>query len=234
MLSSYFFVKDDKAVFGPLSDALDINRIEIIGQCPMDKHPRVGIVSPSVLNPNGSFQGTGGYFPTIFRVFAWMFFLDDLPLIGDLIKPYHPMHPWSFFYRNDEYYSRSHEQDWVTGAFLLARKQAINKAGYFDKDYFMYVEEVDLCFRIKKLGYQVWYLPKWKIIHYGQVSAGSEMALINEFKGLTTFYRKHYNSWLLPVLILLLKLGITIRMILYLFTKGVSFAKIYAKAFGSF
>lgn len=197
----------------------------------MDKNPKTGISSCALLNPDKTYQGSGGYFPTLFRVFSWMFFLDDIPIIDKLIKPYHPMHAGSPFYKGEKYFEKIHEQDWVTGAFFLIRKEVMDKAGYFDEDFFAYVEEVEYCFRAKKLGWEIHYLPKWKIIHYGQVTTGSEFATIAEFKGVKIFYKKHHPAWKMIPLRLFLKSGAGLRYFLFGLLKGKESAKVYAKAF---
>ncbi len=195
----------------------------------MDKHPKVGIASCALLNKDGSLQGTGGYFPNLLSVFSWMT-IQDIPLIDQFIKPFHPMHEKSF-YKNIRFYKRKKELDWVTGAFFLVRRKVIDDIGLLDEDYFMYVEEVDFCFRAKKAGWQVWYLPQWSIVHYERESATSEFALLSEYQGLKLFYKKHKSSWQYPVLRFLLKLGAFGRIVLFAILEGRDSAKIYAKAF---
>ena len=198
----------------------------------MDKHPKVGLASSALLNPDKkTYQGSGGYFPTLFRVFAWMTFLDDLPGIDRLIKPYHPLHGWSPFYKGEEYFKEPHKQDWITGAYYMMRKETMDEVGIFDEDFFLYVEEVELSYRFAKAGWETWYLPQWKIVHYGQVTIGSEKAMIYELENLKLFYQKHYPRWQRPILSVILKLGAFARMILYGVIKGPKVAKIYAKAF---
>lgn len=197
----------------------------------MDKKPAVGISSCALLNADKSYQGSGGYFPTLFRVLAWMTFLDDIPLLDKIIKPYHPLHPWSFFYSGEAYFKKAHKQDWVTGAYFLIRREVVEKVGLFDEDYFAYVEEVDYCYRAHQAGWEIWYLPKWETIHYGQVTTGSEFAMVNEFKGIKLFYKKHYAFWKMGVLRLILKMGALLRIFLFGIIKGPNVAKIYAKAF---
>ena len=198
----------------------------------MDEHPKVGVTSCALVNPdNKDYQGSGGYFPTLFKVFAWMTFLDDIPGLDRLINPYHPFHGWSPFYKGEDYFKKSHRQGWVTGAFYLMRKKALDDVGLFDENFFLYVEEVDLSYRFVKLRWEIWYLPKWKIVHYGQVTTGSERAMVYEFKGLKLFYKKHYRSWELQVLRFLLRIGALLRIIVFGLIKGPSVAKIYAKAF---
>ncbi len=198
----------------------------------MDSHPEVGVSSCALVNPDKkTFQGSGGSFPDLFRVFAWMFFIDDIPGLDNLIKPYHPMHSFSPLNKNESYFKKEHEQDWLTGAFYLMRKKAMDQAGLFDEDFFLYVEEVELSYRFKKYGWKVWYLPRWKTLHYGMVTNGSEKAMVFEMQNIKLFYKKHMPFWQLPLLTLILKLGALIRIIIFGLLSGPKVAKIYAKAF---
>lgn len=197
----------------------------------MDNNKQVGIVSCMLRNVDGTIQGTGGYFPTLPKVFTWMTFIDDLPVIDKLIKPFHPMHTQSPFHKGGSEYEKQRELDWVTGAFFLIRKKAIDQIGYFDKDYFMYTEETDLCFRAKKAGWKVVYLPQWHITHLGGASGTSELPILSEYKGVKLFYKKHMPKWQLPILRFLLKIGAFLRIIVFGILKGSSSAKTYAKAF---
>lgn len=196
----------------------------------MDKNKDIGLATCALRNTDGSIQGTGGFFPTLPRVFAWMTFLDDLPLLDRIIKPFHPMHGNSP-YKGESYFAKRHEQDWITGAFFLGRSELIKSVGYFDDDYFMYVEEVDYCYRVRQLGFKIAYLPKWNIIHYGGASSTKEFPIISEFKGLLIFYSKHKNKSQLAKLRLLLKMGIALRIILFGILKGREVAQTYAKAY---
>jgi len=197
----------------------------------MDKNSKVGIATCALKNEDGTLQGSGGYFPNLLRVFAWMLFLEDIPLIDRLIKPYHPMHSASPIYKGSEFFKTSHQQDWVTGAFFLIRKDVIEQIGYFDEDYFMYVEEVDFCFRAKTKGWQVYYLPDWSITHLGGASGTSELPILSEFKSLKRFYKKFYPSWQFPFLRLLLAAGALVRIPLFYILKGRERSAIYVKAF---
>jgi len=200
----------------------------------MDVHPNVGLSTCALVNPDlKNYQGSGGYFPTLPRVVAWMTFIDDIPGLDNLIKPYHPMHGWSFFHTNEEYFKKTHKQDWVTGAFFFMRKTAMDEAGIFDEDFFLYVEEVELAYRFIKKGWEVWYLPKWKTVHYGMVTTGSEKAMVMEMQNLKLFYSKHMPNWNLPILTLILKFGALLRLVIYTILGRFNTAKIYAKAFAS-
>ncbi len=184
---------------------------EMIGW--LDASPKIGIATCALKNKDGSIQPTGGYFPTLFRVFSWML-IQDLPFVDNFIKPFHPK---SGFYREAE-----KDIDWVTGAFMMIRREVIDQIGYLDEDYFMYTEDTDYCYRARK--WRIAYNPKWAITHFGGASSIKELPLLSEFKNVKLFYRKHYPSWQYPILRFLLKLGSIWRMVLIS-------PKIYAKAF---
>ena len=197
----------------------------------MDDNPKTGIAGCALKSKDGSLQATGGYFPTLIRVASWMFFLDDIPLLDIIIKPFHPMHEKSFFYKGEGFFKKTSQRDWVTGAFLLTRRRVLDEVGFFDEDYFMYTEETDLCYRAKQKGWQVWYLPKWAIVHLGGASSASEFPILSEYKGIKLFYKKHMPGWQGPVLRGFLKVGALLRICLFGVLKGGSYAKVYAKAF---
>ncbi len=188
----------------------------------MDNNPKVAVSSCALSNEDEkTLQGSGGSFPNLSKVIAWMTFIDDLPIINKLFDSYHPQL---------DYFEKTHKQDWVTGAFYLVRKNVLDMSGGFDLDYNSYVEETDLSYRISKLGYDTWYLPKWKIVHFGSQSYGTENSIIFEMKNLKIFYSKHYPKWQLPILSFVLKFGCLLRIIVFSLFKP-DLVKIYAKAF---
>lgn len=197
----------------------------------MNKNPGVGISSCMLRNEDGSVQGAGGYFPTLPTVFSWMT-IQDIPYVDNFIKPYHPQHAKSFFGKGDEFFTKLQKLDWVGGTLFFVRSEVFKKIGYIDEDYFMYVEEVDFCYRAKKAGYKVVYNPTWSVVHIGGASSkGSEFSLLSEFKNIKHFYKKHYPGWQMPILRLLLKVGALGRMVVFGILEGGDAAKIYAKAF---
>ena len=197
----------------------------------MNNHPKVGILTCALKNKDGSLQGTGGYFPTLFRVFAWMFFLDDIPFIDRIIKPFHPMHGQSPFYKGEYFFKKEEQRDWITGAYFFIRSELTQEVGLLDEDYFMYTEEMDYCYRAKKLGWEVWYLPRWSIIHYGGASSTREYPILSEYKSIKLFYKKHMPKWQYPWLRMFLKGGAIARIIIFGIIKGKDVAKTYKKAF---
>ena len=192
----------------------------------MRKNAKVGIVSCSLLNEDKSIQGTGGYFPTLSRVFSWMFFIDDIPLLKQFLHPYHPLQRRSDA-DGQRFYNTQKHLDWVTGAFLLTRRKVIDQIGNLDEKYFMYMEELDFCFRTKRSGWDVMYLPKWKIIHLGGASGTKQQALLLELEGMKRLYTKHFSKLNYLLLQPILFLGIIARIFLFTFTLNLTKTKAY-------
>lgn len=180
----------------------------------MEKHPKVGIATCGLKNKDGSVQETGGYFPTLLRAAKWMLNIG----VGA------QFHPKRGFYRKEQ------ELDWVTGAFMLVRREVVEKVSW-DEDYFMYTEDVDYCFLAKKHGWKVVYLPQWQITHFGGASGTREKTVLREYEGVKIFYGKHYSKWQYLVLRILLKIGALGRMLVLGILKGRTEFEIYAKAF---
>ncbi|MFT8350512.1 glycosyltransferase family 2 protein [Clostridium saccharoperbutylacetonicum] len=86
------------------------------------------------------------------------------------------------------------EVDCLMGAFMLMPKTALDKAGLLDEDFFMYGEDIDLCYRIKENGYKILYYPKATITHYkGGSSKKKRTKVIYDFhNAMWIFYKKHY------------------------------------------
>jgi len=92
------------------------------------------------------------------------------------------------------------EIDIVSGAFMMISRSALNKAGLLDEDYFMYGEDIDLSYRIKKAGFKNWFLPV-QILHYkGESTKKTSFRHVHVFyKAMLIFIRKHYrhlSAWL--------------------------------------
>lgn len=161
----------------------------------MDFHSQAGIASAQLLNPDGSIQPSGGYLPRLSNITLWMFFIDG----------YHIQNP--------AYYQKTRQVGWVQGAALIMRKSV----GLLDENIFMYGEDVELCLRAKKAGWQVWTVATAQVIHHAFQSSGgvSSNALLGEYQGLLYLFKKHKPFWEIPLLKLLLKTGALLRMLLF-------------------
>ncbi len=132
----------------------------------LDAHPEIGALGPQLRYGDGSLQSSRRRFPT----FATALF-ESTP-----VGWHWPNNPWARRYRMEEKktfevsetskVSTGEEVDWLVGAALMVRREALAQVGGFDEGYFMYSEELDLCRRIKQAGWRIVYLPAAQIIHY--------------------------------------------------------------------
>jgi GT2 family glycosyltransferase len=183
----------------------------------------VGVMGCCLKTPEGKIQPSGGYLPTLARIFFWMSFLDDLPLIKKIIKPYH--------LEDIKSYKGKQELGWVTGAFFLTKAEIVEKIGYFDEKMFMYVEEVDWCMRVKQQGLKVIYDSEASIIHYkGASTKRGKAGIFEEFQGLKYYFRKYKPFRQMPLLRLFLRLGALDRLIIFgIILKDLESKRIYAR-----
>ncbi len=121
----------------------------------MEAAPQIGVCGPMLLNADYSFQAGFADFPTLSTEI-----IHQLGLAPHLLSPNYPS------YRLKES-QQQREVDWVGGACFLVRRAAIEQVGLLDEDYFMYSEEMDWCYRMKKLGWKVLYYPDAPVIHLG-------------------------------------------------------------------
>jgi N-acetylglucosaminyl-diphospho-decaprenol L-rhamnosyltransferase len=109
--------------------------------------------------------------------------------------------------------------DAVNGAFMLMRRDALAKVGLFDEGYWMYMEDLDLCYRFGQAGWITWYEPSVKVIHVKAGTSGKHRKPRVNYAfhyGMFRFYRKHYaksNNFLLNGAVysgIALKLGVSV------------------------
>ncbi len=133
----------------------------------MEKEPGVGIVGPAVFLADGQLQPkTCGNYPVLRIIF------NDALLLSRLVpvKRYFPgMH-----LEDDDLTGDTMEVDWVSGVCMLIRKDLFQEVGGFDPDYFMYTEDIDLCWRIKRAGWKVVRVNITSIIHYCGASSKTD------------------------------------------------------------
>lgn len=84
--------------------------------------------------------------------------------------------------------------DCVVGAFMLIQRNIYEQCNGLDESYFMYGEDIDLCFRVKEMGYEVYYLGTQEIIHYKGASGKNKKLLYEFHKSMEIFYNQHYKA----------------------------------------
>lgn len=161
----------------------------------LDNHPNVGVLTVKVtLTGNKIDPASHRGFPTIWNSLIYFVGLENLfrsiPLLNKIFGGYHLAHLDL---------DKTHEIDSPSGAFYLTRYEILKKVDGFDEEFFMYGEDLDLSYRIKKLGYKVIYYPHFKVMHLkwasGLAQKDSKVKIMTKhhfFEAMKIFYRKHY------------------------------------------
>lgn len=169
----------------------------------LEERPAAAGVGAKLLNPDRTLQISCYPRPTLFREFWRMFHLDA-------IKPYavYPMERW------DSYEPR--EVDVLMGACLLLRRNVLEQVGLMDEDYFIYSEEVDLCTRVTKAGWKLYWQPRAEVVHHGGQSTQqvAESMFLQLYQGKILYFRKHHGWPAVQVYKLILFLAALGRLLL--------------------
>jgi len=178
----------------------------------LSAHPEAHMCTAQLLNKDMSIQASGGSFPTLANTIAWSLGLDDLPFFNSLIPAFHPHTPQ--FYTHEKFFLKDHQQDWVTGAFMLIRRSIVDITKGFDEGYFMYGEEVEWAYRMHLAlpQSQCWYLVGPQIIHLGGASAIQKSdPIVREYTGVISFFERHRPKWQTAVVKKVLKINAFLR-----------------------
>ena len=115
------------------------------------------------------------------------------------------------YYRNDVAETDIAEVEVMTGANLLMKKSVYEEVGGFDERYFMYGEDIDLCFTILRNGYRNFYYGKYSILHYKGESTVKDKIYLNRFFGAMDIFIKKYYKKQKPLQYLLMKIGLKLK-----------------------
>lgn len=149
----------------------------------MDEHSLAGAAGARLLNPDGTLQASCFPAPTLSRELWRLFHLDAL-------------HPYACYPVNRWRTQRPAEVETAQGACLILRREALEQVGLLDEDYFMYSEEVDLCYRLRQRGWKVYWVPEAVVTHHGGQST-RQMArsmFLRLYQGKLLFFRKHHGQ----------------------------------------
>ncbi len=150
------------------------------------KDEKVGVVGGEIVNYHGGRELSCGKFYNSFHTLLLSMGLEEFS--GVRFAP-----------------NRRRAVQFVSGAFLAVKKDLFRKLNGFDENYFMYIEDSDFCFRVKRAGYSIIYSPSATIKHVGQGSSNRTFAVINIYKGLVFFNKKHMSKFSYNFVKILLK-----------------------------
>jgi GT2 family glycosyltransferase len=171
----------------------------------LDAHPRCGGLGVQMLDGQGQFlpESKRGL-PTPAVAFYKVFGLAALLPRSRTFGRYH----LGFLDKNE-----AHEIAVLSGAFMLLRQAALAQVGLLDEDYFMYGEDIDLSYRLTQGGWQNWYFPEVRILHYkGESTKRTSVNYVLVFyRAMVIFARKHFASSRASVFSLLINSAIWLR-----------------------
>lgn len=159
-------------------------------------------VGGKLLNNDYSIQPSCGLFFRLPVVFAMLFFQGER--LG--LTKFTP--------------KKSQLVEWVSAACLMGRKKDFLSVGKFDEKIFLYSEEVDFLFRAKICGFSCYFCCEAEFVHFGSAVSGRQNAVVNTFRGLLYFYKKHYSLFDLFILKWILRLKAAVAILI-----GIVFCK---------
>jgi hypothetical protein len=154
----------------------------------LSTHSEVGMIGPKIINPDGTLQ------PTCKRSFPTL--SVALPKLLGLSNIF-PKTKWAGKY-NLTYLdpNKTHSVDAISGSCMFIRKTLFHKIGGFDEQFFLFGEDLDLCYRLKQKEHEIHYVPSTQILHYkGESVKFAPYDSINAFyKAMILFYKKHFSK----------------------------------------
>jgi GT2 family glycosyltransferase len=149
---------------------------------------KIGAIGPRLINSDGSLQLSCRRFPSLTSGIGHAIF-----------SLFSADNPYTRQYRlTDWNHAEATEVDWVSGAALFLRREAAFQIGLFDEEYFMYVEDLDLCYRLHQAGWKVHYAPSAAVMHHvGQSSVlRSPQMVMEHHRSLYRFISKNSRGYL--------------------------------------
>ena len=152
----------------------------------MNSSPDIGIIGAKLLNPNGSIQLSCRSFP------SW---INAIHNRYSPVTRLFPKNKYAARYLHTDWtHDEPRQVDWLSGACLMIKREVLEQIGLFDEDFFMYCEDIDICYRSKQAGWKNFYYPHAKVIHY--IGRGKKKvsikSIIFHHISMYKFFRKHY------------------------------------------
>ncbi len=165
----------------------------------MQAHPNVGVVGPRIYDADGAVQGSARSFPTPLTA------LFGRNTLVTRLFPNNPITTANLLTKQSDGVTPM-EVDWVSGACMVVRREALRDVGYLDERFFMYWEDADWCRRMWRAGWKVVYYPKSSVVHYVGVSSKQLIprTLIEFHKSSYRLFAKYSKSfhWIVNSLVI--------------------------------
>lgn len=167
----------------------------------LKEHQDAGVAGCKILNADGTLQlACRRSFPGPWTSFTKVTGLSSLFPKSKLFARY------NLTYLDE---NKTYEVDAISGSFMMLKKEVLEKVGGFDEQFFMYGEDLDLCYRVQKAGYKVYYVHTTQVIHYkGESTKRSNLDETKIFyNAMHLFVKKHLSSFFLVEIILRAAIG---------------------------
>ncbi len=151
------------------------------------EHPGVGGAGAQLQYPDGRFQHAAFAFPGLLQLWFDLFPPRPRRLLDSRLNGRYPRRRYQA--------GQPFPVDFVLGAALLVRREAIAAVGLLDEGYFMYAEEVDWCWRMRRAGWPLWCVPSARVIHHGGASAQQfrSQSFVNLWRSRQRLYSRFYG-----------------------------------------
>ena len=170
-----------------------------------DAHPEAAVVGPRLRNPDGTLQRSVRGFPTLWRLATEYLFLRKLAPRTSALNA---------FYAGGFDHDTVREAEFVMGACMLVRREAVDAVGPLDEDFFLFSEEVDWCYRFRAAGWKVLFFPGAEFVHVGGAAHGGRL-FVENLRGQLRFMAKHRGAREAERARLVLLAGVRLRSLLY-------------------
>jgi GT2 family glycosyltransferase len=151
------------------------------------EHPRTGAAGAQLQYPDGSFQHGAFAFPGLLQLWFDLFPPRPRRLLDSRLNGRYPR---SLYNAGEPF-----PVDFALGAALMVRREAMQAAGLFDEGYFMYAEEVDWCWRMRRAGWPCWCVPSARVVHHAGASSSQfrSQAVRNLWQSRRRLYDRCYG-----------------------------------------
>jgi GT2 family glycosyltransferase len=150
----------------------------------MDEHPEAGYVGPRLLNPDGTLQRSARGFPTLWRLATEYLFLRKLAPGTRALNA---------FYAGGFRHDRVYDAEFLMGACMLVRREAVERVGGLDERFFLFSEETDWCYRFRQAGWKVLFYPGAEVVHVGGATHGGRL-FREQVRSHLRFLAKHHGA----------------------------------------
>lgn len=160
-----------------LNSDTEVNNDGFLGMVTyLDEKTEIAVLGGRMINRDGSYHRSTGKFYTIPYLVLMLFGFERLGFVRPEV-------------------TKLQSVDWVSGACLMVRRDIFLRLGGFDEHLFMYLEDMEFCYRVRKAGFAIYFYPFTQMLHVGQGSSSRSFAIIQLYKNLLYFYKKHTSTF---------------------------------------